>query len=173
MIELLCVDVDGTLTDGSLFYGNLSALKDTTNIIECAKIFNAKDGLGLAYWNHIGRKVAIITGKSNEILLHRAKELKIDFVFMNVKNKGEILRDLKKKLSLDSSQVAAIGDDLNDISMFKESGLNFAPNDCVEGIKSFVDITLNAKGGKGAVREAIEYILKKEQIYENFIQSFA
>lgn len=190
MIRLLCVDVDGTLTNGNLVYSDCTFLKtpkdsngdsalanisdeDSTNIAESIKIFNAKDGLGLAYWNHIGRKVAIITGKSSEIIKHRAKELKIDFVFMSVKNKGEIVRELKEKLSLDSSNIAAIGDDLNDISMFKESALNFAPSDCANGIKDFVDIILNAKGGKGAVREAIEVILKKEQIYEDFIQSFA
>lgn len=173
MISLLCVDVDGTLTNGNIFFGNLGEVRQDSGIVEFIKVFNAKDGLGLAYWHSIGRKVAIITGKSNEILLHRAKELRIDFVFMDIKDKGEVVRKLKKELSLDSSQVAAIGDDLNDISMFKESNLNFAPNDCASGIRDFANVILNAKGGKGAVREAIEFILKKEQIYDSFIQSFA
>lgn len=92
---------------------------------------------------------------------------------MDIKDKGEVVRNLKKELSLDSTQVAAIGDDLNDISMFKETSLNFAPNDCASGIRDFASVILNAKGGKGAVREAIEFIFKKEQIYDSFIQSFA
>ncbi|MGX3011217.1 KdsC family phosphatase [Helicobacter sp. 23-1044] len=150
-------------------------------ITEIAKVFNVKDGLALAYWRKIlNRKVAIITGKGSEILRIRASELQIpsDLIFMNIKNKGEILRKLKKDFALNSTQIACVGDDLNDISMFAEASLNFAPNDCANAFKTSAKnlpkITiLNAKGGEGAVREAIELILQKEQIYEDFIDFFA
>ena len=142
---------------------------------EIAKIFNVKDGLALAYWaKTLNRKVAIITGRSSEILRARAKELGIsELLFMDIRDKGAKVRELKERFALDSSQIATIGDDLNDIPMFKESHCNFAPSDCADALKSLPHTTiLNAKGGGGAVREAIEIILKKESLYEAFISQF-
>ena len=149
-------------------------------ITEIAKSFNVKDGLALAYWcKSLNRKVAIITGRSSEILRVRADELGIgDLLFMGVRDKGKILRELKQRFTLESAQIAAVGDDLNDIPMFAESSLNFAPNDCTSAfkdgaLKSLPNITiLNAKGGCGAVREAIEMILQKEGLYEEFVSQF-
>ena len=142
---------------------------------EIAKVFNVKDGLALAYWRKtLNRKVAIITGRSSEILRARAKELGIDeLLFMGIRDKGKKVRELKERFALDSSQIATIGDDLNDIPMFKESLCNFAPSDCAEAMKTLPHTTiLKAKGGKGAVREAIEIILKKESLYEAFVSQF-
>lgn len=166
MIELLCLDVDGTMNDGTLHYG----IGDNGEVKEVIKNFNVKDGLALTYWKHIGRKTAIITGRKNVIVESRAKELGIGFVFMGVKDKGSCVRDIKTKLKLDSASCAAIGDDMNDISMFKEVSLSFAPNDCAIGIKNNVNIILSSSGGKGVVREAIEVILKQEGLYEVFIK---
>ena len=142
---------------------------------EIAKVFNVKDGLALSYWaKTLNRKVAIITGRSSEILRARAKELGIsELLFMGIRDKGAKVRELKERFALDSSQIATIGDDLNDIPMFKESHCNFAPSDCADALKSLPHTTiLNAKGGGGAVREAIEIILKKESLYEAFISQF-
>lgn len=161
MIELLCIDVDGTLTNGDLHYNTEG---------EVFKTFNVKDGLGIAYWQSIGRKTAIITGRESKILPQRAKELKIDYIFMGVIDKGECVRNLKTNLGLDSASLAAIGDDMNDIAMFREVGLSFAPLDCANALKQIAHIHLTHNGGCGAVREAIEMILQKEQLYEAFIQ---
>lgn len=160
MIKLLMLDIDGTLTDGRLHY-DLEGEK--------LKIFDVKDGLGLAYWHKIGRKSAIITGRNSEIVRNRAEELRIDFVFMSAMNKGEIARNLKSELGLESAECAAIGDDMNDISMFREVGLAFAPNDCAKAVWNYARI-LRAKGGRGAVREAIEEILEKDGAYEEFVK---
>lgn len=162
MIELLCLDVDGTLSDGKVHY-----CADSTELF---KSFSIKDGLGLTYWHKIGKKSAIITGRSSPIVEQRAKDLHIDFVFLGVGDKGQCVRNLKEKLGIDASSCAAIGDDMNDISMFREVGLRFAPFDCANGIKNIVDINLSNKGGDGAVREAIEFILKRESLYENFLK---
>ena len=151
-----------------------SAISQKAEFAEIAKVFNVKDGLAIAYWRKVlKRKVAIITGKSSEILRVRANELQIpsDLLFMNVRDKGKIVRELKQRFALKSARIAAVGDDLNDISMFAESSLNFAPNDCATALKSLKNLTiLNAKGGEGAVRESIEAILQKEKLYEKFIQ---
>lgn len=165
MIELLCLDVDGTMSDGALHYG----IGNNGEVKEIAKSFNVKDGLALAYWNHIGRKAAIITGRKSEIVESRARELGISLIFMGIKDKGACVREIMANLGLDSSSCAAIGDDMNDIAMFKEVSLSFAPNDCANGIRNIADIILSSNGGKGAVREAIEMILKKEGKYEEFI----
>ncbi|RAX54677.1 3-deoxy-D-manno-octulosonate 8-phosphate phosphatase [Helicobacter sp. 16-1353] len=164
MIELLCIDVDGTLSDGKLHYTL------NTDSPEIFKSFNVKDGLGLVYWHKIGKKSAIITGRSNPIVERRAKELNIDFIFMGIKDKGQCVRNLKEKLHLNTESCAAIGDDMNDILMFKEVGISFAPLDCANGIKNIVTINLTKEGGNGAIREAIEYILKKEDLYEEFLK---
>lgn len=167
MIELLLIDVDGTLSDGKLYYSQSIFQGKVINEI---KAFNVKDGLGIKYWHSIGRKTAIITGKSSDIVMHRANELDIDFVFMGVKNKGLIAKELKDKLSLSSINCASIGDDINDLPMFLESSLNFAPKDSSILVQQKADVILDAIGGNGAVREMIEFILKKENIYEAFIK---
>lgn len=168
-IELLCLDVDGTLTNGALIYTQNSA-----HIAENLKCFNVKDGLAIAYWcKHLKRKVAIITGRESEIVRARADEIGVNLLFMGVRDKGEIVRGIKKDFALNEAQIACVGDDLNDISMFAESALNFAPNDCATALKTLPNITiLNAKGGVGAVREAVEAILQKEGIYGDFIDFF-
>lgn len=156
MIKLLCLDVDGTLSDGKLHF---SFDTNSNKSCEIVKSFCVKDGLGIAYWKHIGRCSAIITGRSNPIIAHRAKEIGIDYVFMDIKDKGKCVRELQQKLDLDSSHCAAVGDDLNDIAMFQEVAMSFAPNNCASEISNIVDIRLKNNGGDGAVREAIEYIL--------------
>ncbi|MBR7118132.1 MAG: HAD family hydrolase [Helicobacteraceae bacterium] len=166
MIKLLCLDVDGTLTDGKLHFSFDINLGKSYEIM---KSFSVKDGLGIAYWNKIGRSVAIITGRNSPIIEHRAKEIGISYVFMGIKDKGKCVRELQQKLNIDSSACAAIGDDLNDISMFNEVALKFAPNDCVNEISN-IAIKLNNNGGDGAIRETIEYILKQEDMYEEFIK---
>ena len=166
MIKLLCLDVDGTLSDGKLYFSfDLNLGKS----YEIMKSFCIKDGLGIAYWNKIGRNTAIITGRSSPIIEHRAKEIGINYVFMGVKDKGKCVRELQQQLNIDSSACAAVGDDVNDISMFNKVALKFAPNNCANEIKN-IAIKLNNNGGNGAIREAIEYILKQEDMYEEFIK---
>ncbi|MDD5405878.1 MAG: HAD-IIIA family hydrolase [Sulfurovaceae bacterium] len=162
-IELLVLDVDGTLTDGRITY---SASGDEV------KSFNVKDGLGIEGWIGLGKEVAIITGRRSEVIARRAKELKIKYFFEGVKNKNEVLSSLMEDLSLVQSQVAAIGDDFNDLSMIRAAGLSFAPADANEYILEQVDIKLATIGGSGAVREMIEYIVKEEGLWESFIKQW-
>ena len=106
-IQLLLLDVDGTLTTGEVTY---------TQNGEELKSFNIKDGLALSVWNkQLGRKSAIITGRESSIVQRRAKELGIEFVYMGVSDKGAVVQELLAKLNLASDEVACIGDDLNDL----------------------------------------------------------
>ena len=149
MIELIVLDVDGTMTDGKLIYGNGGE----------HKAFDVKDGLGIATWMKLGGKVAIITGRSSQATRERARDLGIVHYFEGVGKKQRQLALLLDELKLAPSQVAAIGDDLNDLGMLQSVGMSFAPSDAVDEIKAAVDHRLQSRGGNGAVREMIELVV--------------
>lgn len=163
MIELILLDVDGTLTDGKIIYDE--------NLIE-SKVFSAKDGLGLVAWQKLGKKVAIISGRNSSITAFRAKELGISEVYMGVEDKSKIVKKLKEQLGLDSSQIACIGDDLNDLRMFAECGLCFMPSDGASWLSEYVDVVLKNRGGDGAVREMIEYILLEYGLKDEILKIY-
>jgi len=154
MIELLVLDIDGTLTDGKIIY---------TSQGDELKQFDVKDGLAIASWTKkLHKKVAIITGRKSKLVERRAQELGVSHLFQGVDNKDEILEQILKEENLTWEQIAAIGDDLNDYKMLNKVGLSFAVADAVDDIKEICDIVCLNKGGFGAVREMIEYILKHD-----------
>jgi 3-deoxy-D-manno-octulosonate 8-phosphate phosphatase (KDO 8-P phosphatase) len=99
----------------------------------------------------------------------RAKELGVDYLFQRVKRKEEKLLELSRQSGVELEKIAAIGDDLNDYRLLKLAGLSFMPKDGVEEIKEVVDVVLQKRGGEGAVREMIEYILKKEGLFNRYL----
>jgi 3-deoxy-D-manno-octulosonate 8-phosphate phosphatase (KDO 8-P phosphatase) len=164
MIELIVLDVDGTLTDGKITY--------TSNGDEL-KSFDVADGLAIAVWTKkFGKKAAIITGRNSSIVERRAKELNITHLHQGIKNKQEVLENILKEERLSWSQVAAIGDDLNDYNMLKKVGLSFTPANGTHYLKKFVNVVCKNKGGEGAVREMLEYIFKEESLEEEFLNAW-
>ncbi len=159
-IKLLLLDVDGTLTDGKIAY---------TSSGEELKSFCVKDGLAIASWIRLGGKVAIITGRDSKIVAKRAKELGVEFLYQGVKDKAKKVEDILKSSNLTWDNVAAIGDDLNDVSMLKRAKLSFAPANCSSYIKNYVNIVLKNSGGNGAAREMIEYILENDNRVEELL----
>ena len=156
MIELIILDVDGTLTDGSIIY---------TNNGDELKSFDVKDGLAIASWTKkMGKKAAIITGRKSFLLEKRATELGITHLYQGYDNKDEILEKILQEENLTWGQTAAIGDDLNDYKMLKKVGLSFCVADAVDDIKSMVNVVCKKNGGSGAVREMIEYIIQEDQL---------
>ena len=162
MIELLVFDVDGCLTDGGITYGNSD--------VEEFKTFNVKDGFGIVSWMKLGKKTAIITGRSSRVVERRAKELGITYLYQDVKNKKAVLQEILEKEGLAFTQVAAIGDDLNDLSLLKAVGLSFAPADALPMVTEAVNIVLKKEGGKAAVREMIDIVVEKENLSEAFVK---
>ena len=160
MIELIVIDVDGTLTDGKIYYS--SSNKEI-------KAFNIKDGLMIASWNRLGKKSAIITGRVSPMVERRAKELNITYVEQGIKEKRQKLEEICKKEGISLNDVAVIGDDMNDYSMMKMVNKTFAPSDANPFIYDYVSDPLTKKGGEGAVAEMIEIILKEENLYEKFL----
>jgi 3-deoxy-D-manno-octulosonate 8-phosphate phosphatase (KDO 8-P phosphatase) len=160
MIKLIVLDVDGTLTDGKIIYGENG---------EELKNFNAKDGLAIAVWiKKLGKKIAIITGRKSTIVEKRAKELGINHLYQGIYNKVEMIEKILKEENINWSEVASIGDDLNDMKMLKKSAISFAPNDASHYITNIVKKICKKNGGDGAVREMIEYICKYD-LEEEFL----
>jgi len=150
-IELIVLDVDGSMTDGKIIY--------TQNGDEI-KSFCVKDGLAIASWIRLGKEVAIITGRSSKIVERRAKELGIAHYYQGVDNKKEVLDKLLNKLNLELENVASLGDDLNDYPMLTSSNY----------ILDIVNVVLSRSGGDGAVREMIEQLIKQEGLEEEYLK---
>ena len=159
-IELIVLDVDGTMTDSRITYSEKG---------DEIKSFNVKDGLAIASWRKLGKQVAIITGRSSDIVARRAKELRIEHFYQGADNKKEVLDDLLEKLDLKMENVAAIGDDLNDMKMLKAAKISFVPRDASAYVDKIANVILTKKGGDGAVREMIEYLIKKEGLEEKYL----
>jgi len=160
-IELIVLDVDGTMTDSHITY---SANGDEI------KSFNVKDGLAIVSWRKLGKQVAIITGRSSDIVARRAKELRIEHFYQGIDNKKEVLEGLLEKLDLSMDNVAAIGDDLNDLKMLKAAKISFVPRDASAYVDKIANVILTKKGGDGAVREMIEYLIIKQGLEEKYLE---
>jgi 3-deoxy-D-manno-octulosonate 8-phosphate phosphatase (KDO 8-P phosphatase) len=158
-IELIVLDVDGCLTDGKITYSNSG---------EELKSFDVKDGLGIASWVRMGKKVAIITGRESKIVQKRADELGISYCRQKIKNKKEVLTEIIQELGIGWESVAGIGDDFNDFSMLKSVGVSFTPANGVDEVKNIVDVVLTKQGGEGAVREMIDFIIKRDNLKDEF-----
>lgn len=155
---MLVMDVDGTLTDGKIY---MSANG------ELMKAFNIKDGYAIARLRDYGIEPVIITGRSSEIVKQRCTELKIKELHQGIENKSYKLRDVCEKLHIELSQVAYIGDDLNDLPCMNICGYSACPSDAMKKVKDHVSYVCQTKGGDGAVREFIDYLLSNQILEEN------
>lgn len=151
VIKMIVMDVDGTLTDGKIY---MSANG------EIMKAFNVKDGYGIKQLRDYGIEPVIITGRESEIVRKRAEELKIKELHQGVDNKLLKLKGILEKYQTTFDEIAYIGDDLNDLECIKRCRLSGCPIDAISEVKSKVNYICKCKGGQGAVREFIEYIIK-------------
>lgn len=149
-IQVLIIDVDGTLTDGKVYMG-LNG--------ELMKAFNIKDGYAIVHFLPLlNIEPIIITGRSSDILISRCKELKITEVYQGVNNKINKLKEICEQKNITLNQVAYIGDDANDLECMMLCGLKACPCDAIPEVISICDFVSTKKGGDGAVREFIDYI---------------
>ena len=159
-IKLVAFDVDGVMTDGSLTF-----LEDGREI----KTYNAKDGLGIVMLGKAGIITSIITARTNGTVEHRAQILNIQELHMGQKNKIETLEKLIQKYNLKKEEIAYMGDDLPDLCVLREVGLKCCPKDAVEEVKEVCNFISNYDGGKGAVRELCDFILKSKNLNYDLI----
>jgi 3-deoxy-D-manno-octulosonate 8-phosphate phosphatase (KDO 8-P phosphatase) len=151
------------LTNGQIIY---------TNSGEEIKAFNVKDGLAIKNAKKLGFETAIITGRNSAIVEKRAKELDISYLFQGIKDKLACVQSIVDELGISMQNVAAMGDDLNDLKMLKACGLSATPNDASRFVASEVGIVLKNRGGEGAAREFVEYIFEKQNLQEAFVNGW-
>jgi len=158
-IKLIIIDVDGTLTDGTVLYGD-SNLE--------IKAFSIKDGAIIKPLSSLGVKVLFLTGRTSEAVSRRADDLGV-FAIQGVDNKERCLNNLFTEYNVKPEQCAYIGDDLNDYIAMKLCGFRACPADAAESIRDICDYISPFTGGKGAVRDICEHILIKEGKYNEFL----
>lgn len=163
-IKVLLMDVDGTLTDGSV-----TLLSQPGGTALEIKTFDAHDGQGLTLAHTAGLRTGCITGRESAALLRRAQEMKIEFVYMKQPLKMPAYEEILLRAGVSDSAVAYIGDDLPDIPLMRRAGLAVAVGDAVPEVKNAAHYTTKALAGRGAVREAIELVLKSKGIWEEMI----
>lgn len=162
-IKLFAMDVDGILSDGRIIYNS-----EGTE----TKAFYVQDGLGLQALKQSGIILAIITGRSSAMVDRRAKELGISHIIQGQDDKLTALVELAKKLGIELSHCAYIGDDLPDLKAVREVGFGISvPNGC-EQTRAVSDYITTKTGGNGAVREVCELILKAQNNFDAFIATF-
>lgn len=152
-IKMIISDIDGVWTDGSIYRG--------TDNMEFKK-FSVFDGVGVAYARAAELKIAIISARYSPATEFRAKELKIDDCYNGGLNKLHAYNDLKKKYSLSDDQIAYLGDDMVDLPVMELVGLPIAVANATPDIMQVAEHTTEVKGGEGAFREAVEWIIKKQ-----------
>ncbi|PQO31285.1 phenylphosphate carboxylase subunit delta [Blastopirellula marina] len=162
-VELLLTDVDGVLTDGGVILNNEG--------VE-SKQFHIRDGLGFKLWRQAGFKCGVITGRNSQVVRLRAQELNLDIVRQGITDKGTVAQEVLKKFNLEPQQLAFVGDDLIDLGAIRLAGLGIAVADAVEEVKEAADYVTKTPGGKGAIREVIEMILKAKKVWNDIIHTY-
>src|SRR5215475_12124226 len=163
-IKVLLMDVDGTMTDGSV-----TLLSQPDGSALEIKTFDAHDGQGLTLAHTAGIKTGCITGRQSSALLRRAREMKMEFIYMKQALKISAYEEILQKVGVPESAMAFIGDDLPDLPVMRRVGLAVAVGNAVPEVKKTAHYTTKALAGHGAVREAIELILKSKGIWETMI----
>ena len=162
-IQLILSDVDGVFSDGGITYDNQG--------IEC-KQFHVRDGLGVKLWQRVGHKFGIITGRTSHIVKVRATELGVDVIRQGFEEKLPTAKQVIEEFGLDTSQVCYVGDDLPDLPVIKHVGLGVAVADACEEVQQGADYVLKTGGGRGAIRELVETILKSQNRWADLIKQY-
>lgn len=159
-IKHIFLDIDGTLTDGGIYYDSQG------NEI---KRFNVKDGLGIKVGIEAGIEFNILTGRESPMVTRRAAELGIQHVYSGIQEKYSFLDDWMKKNNIATDEICYIGDDLNDLKCMKNVGVRMCPHDAAQEVIEICDFVSEKNSGHGAVRECMEFLLKKRCQWEQLI----
>lgn len=162
-VRLLILDVDGVLTDGKIIIDDQGYE---------SKHFDVRDGHGLKVLMRYGINVALVTGRRSAVVEHRAKDLGIQEVYQGIWNKAEILDQILHKMNLHPHQVAYMGDDIVDIPIMRRVGLAVAVRDAAEDTKKVARYVTKKRGGRGAVREVCEIILKAQDHWQDVVGKY-
>lgn len=162
-IKFLLLDVDGVLTDGRLIF---------TDSGEEIKFFQVRDGQGIKLCQRAAVEVALLTGRHSKVVEHRAKDLGITRCFQGTRDKVAVMTELSRDLSLQFKEIAVVGDDLVDLALFARAGLAVAVADAVKEVQEAAHWVTTLPGGRGAVREVCDLILKAQGKWGKIVEKF-
>jgi len=162
-VKLLLLDVDGVLTDGRIIYDSKG--RDL-------KLFDVHDGLGVYLLKRCGIKTILITAKGSRAIRPRARDMQVEAVFENVSPKSSVLDEILNKYRVDADEVCFVGDDLVDLCLMKKAGFPIAVFNACSEIKQAASYITKSAGGRGAVREVAELILKAQDKWEESISCY-
>ncbi len=162
-IRLLALDVDGVLTDGRIVYGNYG---------DELKFFDVQDGFGLYLLRRSGIRTALITAKKSRVVTRRAKESRIDKVYQNARDKLRIYGKMKRHFRVKDEEVCFMGDDLIDLPIMVRAGVAVSSPNAVAAVRQRSHYLTEHLGGRGAVREVVDMILKSQEKLEPLIQEY-
>lgn len=162
-IQMLVMDVDGVLTDTAIIIN-----ADGSE----SKVFSSLDGHGIRMWQRAGLKVAFLSGRESEPTARRAHQLDIEHCIQDCHDKLPALKELAEKLGLPPEAIAYIGDDLTDLPSIRYAGFGVAVANAVDEVKHYADYITTRAGGRGAVREVIEYILKSTGKWQDLMARY-
>jgi 3-deoxy-D-manno-octulosonate 8-phosphate phosphatase (KDO 8-P phosphatase) len=162
-VSVLLLDVDGVLTDGRIVYA------DYGDELKC---FDVQDGAGLVFWNRMGLKSAIISARESKCVKRRAKEMRIDFLAQHQLLKLPAYERLLKRLRVADENVCAISDDLMELPYFRRVGFAVAVSNAVDEVKQSAHYITRKTGGRGAVREVVELILRAKGLWDHVLHRY-
>lgn len=163
-INILLMDVDGVLTDGRIVYADYG---------DELKFFDVQDGAGLVFWNRMGLKSAIISSRRAKTVRRRAKDMRVDFIEQGQLLKLPAYEKMLRRFRATDEQVCAISDDLMELPILRRVGLAVAVPNGVEEVRRIAHYVTRRPGGKGAVREVVELILKSKGLWEQVLQRYS
>ena len=162
-VSLLVLDVDGVLTDGRIVYADYG---------DELKFFDVQDGAGLVFWNRAGLRSAVITARTSRLMKRRAKELRVDVLAQGQLLKLPAYEQLLKRLRASDEQVCTVGDDLMDLPILRRAGLAVAVPNAVDEVRAAAHYVTKRHGGRGAVREVVDLILKAKGLWDEIMQRY-
>ena len=166
-VELILFDVDGVLTDGQILI-----IPDAQGVVHEYKQFNVQDGVGLTFARRIGLRLGILTGRVSEAVACRARELGMEIIEQGSHNKLETYQKICAHTRLDDVQIAFMGDDLQDLPCLRRAGLAIAPSNSQQDILQFCHLITEHAGGHGAVREALEFIIRAQGKWDEIMARY-
>ncbi len=179
-IQLVIFDVDGVLTDGTIWFAPLpvaatgDAAAPAFSLLEI-KGFSAHDGVGISLARMAGLRTGVITKRHTEAVAARARDLKMDFVRQGIEHKQRELEAVAREAALPLEQICCVGDDLIDLPMMRLCGLAAAPANARPEVQRFAHFVTRSTGGAGAARDVIEFVLQargiQQEILERFLQA--
>ena len=162
-IRMILSDVDGVLTDGAITYDNQG--------IE-SKSFHVRDGMGIKLWQRAGHQFGILTARTSHIVKVRMTEIGVELVRQGIDNKHTAAKSIVESLGMTLDEVCYVGDDLTDLRLIAAVGLGASVADASEDVRKAADVVTTLPGGKGAVRELIEAILKQQKRWDELFENY-